>query len=144
MKTLFKTLSVIIFISLATSCNKDDDNNSSNASIIGKWAIDRAGFIDNGQFVDVEPFAGNISGCNKDFSEFKADGNYTLGDYTNASCNLSTANGIWTQEGNTIKIGNGQFATYEIVEITETTMILKFKNPSILDEYEDVFYYNKL
>ena len=135
-----KIIIVIISIIALTSCSKSDGNSSTSGNIVGKWNIERAGAIDNGVEVDVEPFFGNISGCQKDFQEFLADGNYKLGDYTNAACNLSEATGTWTKEGNIIKISGGQFAIYEIVSLTETAMKLKFKNPSIINDYTDTFY----
>ncbi len=138
-----KILVTIISIIAFSSCSKDDDNNNNSTptgNIVGKWNIDRAGAIENGVEVDIEPFSGNISGCQKDYQEFSADGNYNLGDYTNNACNITIGIGSWTKEGNIIKISGGQFATYEIVSLTETTMKLKFKNPSQIDEYTDTFY----
>jgi Lipocalin-like domain len=136
-------ISILVIIIALTSCSKSDDNNSTSSNIVGKWSIDKAGAIENGAEVDVAAFDGNFAGCQKDYTEFLADGTHKLGDYTNAACNLSAATGTWTKEGNTIKISGGQFATYEMVTITATTMKLKFKNPSIIDEYTDTFYYIK-
>jgi Lipocalin-like domain len=142
MKNL-KTILAITLATIFTSCSKSNSDSTTSGNIVGKWSIDRAGAIENGAEIDVAPFVGNISGCQKDYSEFLADGTYKLGDYTNAACNLSVATGTWTKEGNTIKISGGQFATYEIESLTETTMKLKFKNPSIVDAYTDTFYYTK-
>jgi Lipocalin-like domain len=142
MKNL-KIILAITLVAIIASCSKSDDNNATSGNIVGKWSIDKAGALDNGAEVDVAPFIGNITGCQKDYQEFLADGTYKLGDYTNAACNLSVATGTWTKEGNTIKISGGQFATYEIESLTETTMKLKFKNPSIEVVYTDTFYYTK-
>ncbi len=137
-----KCFLAITFLSVIISCSKDDDNSSSSTeNIVGKWSVDKAGAIENGNEIDVGPFEGNITGCQKDYSEFLANGNYKLGDYSNAQCNLSEVAGTWAKEGNIIKISGGQFATYEIVSLTETSMKLKFKNPSISDEYTDTFYH---
>jgi Lipocalin-like domain len=132
---------ILVTLFALASCSKSDDNNSTSGNIVGKWSIDKAGAIENG--VDVAAFEGNFTGCQKDYTQFLADGTHRLGDYTNAACNLSVAIGTWTKEGNTIKISGGQFATYEIESLTETTMKLKFENPFIMDAYTDTFYYTK-
>jgi hypothetical protein len=141
MKTVIKIL-VVVLTSISLSCNKDDDNNSTSGSVVGKWAFTKAAGIVNGQEVDEEPWD-NFANC-PDFLEFKSDGQFTQGTYTNSSCALSSAEGTWAQEGNTIKISGGDFAVYEVVSVTNTQLKVKFKNPFIIDEYEDMFYLEKV
>ena len=120
MKTkLFFATFILAF--LFNSCSSD----SSSASIVGTWKFSREGSVVDGIEV-LTPYEGNEAGCEKDRTEFKADGTLIDTYYTSA-CEAVNNPGTYTKEGNTLTttFSDGSF-TFTILKLTGTT--LKAKN----------------
>ena len=120
MKTkLFFATFILAF--LFNSCSSD----SSSASIVGTWKFSREGSVVNGTEV-LTPYEGNEAGCEKDKTEFKADGTIIDTDYS-SDCEAVDHPGTYTKQGNTLTttFSDGSF-TFTILKLTAT--ILKAKN----------------
>jgi hypothetical protein len=140
MKTIFKLLSIFIFL-IFVSCSKDGDGGTSG-NVVGKWAIIKASGIENGQEVGLEDWVNQP--CGKDFIEFIDGGQFKQASYSNNNCSTPPATGTWAKVGNTIKISGGSTAVYEVVSVTSNSLKMKFKNPTLADVYEDIFYFERL
>lgn len=106
---------------LLNSCSSNDDA----ASIVGTWKYSKEGSVVGGTEV-LTPYSGNEDGCEKDKSEFKADGTLIDTYYTN-TCDAVGNPGTYTKSGNSITttFSDGSF-TFTILKLTAT--VLKVKN----------------
>lgn len=126
----FQRLVLLFLVGSLTlvSCNKDNDK---EASIEGKWLYSKEGTIVNGQelLVDYQ----HTSGCNKDYTEIIAGGSVKDVYYEsngNGGCDQITDTGSWSRNGNTISATfSGYTNTGEILELSDTTLKIKFVDP---------------
>lgn len=134
-----KQLVLLFLVASVTlvSCNKDDDGDS--ASIEGSWEFSKVGTILSGQefLVDYD----HTTGCNKDYTEIIAGG--TLKDHYfedfGSGCEEDIDNGSWSRSGNTITVNfSGDVTTAEILELSNTTLKLKFTDPDTAEVYFSV------
>ncbi len=111
---------------LTISCSNDDDN-SNDQRIIGKWnyyqEINEINGIDVGTY-DWPHSCSNI----KDNVEFVNDGNYIESYYLN-NCQIdisNSGNGTWNLNGNNLTINIwGDVFTYQVVSVTDEYLKLK-------------------
>lgn len=125
MKKLLKlTALFLLFITASTSCNKNDDDNQVQASIIGKWNYTSAGEVVNGQ--EVLSAYDHSAGCNKDNFEFKADGTGIQTEY-NSSCVPNTYLSTYTKVGDILtQTESGETFTSTILQLDETTLKIRY------------------
>jgi hypothetical protein len=122
-----KKLSVLFVAIMAlgmsfTSCSKDDDETTS-ASIEGKWNYSKVQTTLAGQAIPEQDYP-STPGCSKDYLEFKADGVANLGYYEDSACKLDLETTKWTKDGNKLTIVSDE--VYEIVSITNTILKIKY------------------
>lgn len=138
-----KNLALLFVAALAigtTSCNKDDD--SSSASLEGKWEYSREGGIIQGQEVLTDYV--HTAGCAKDFSQISAT-TIVDHDFFGDDCLESTYTLNYTRNGNTITITEGgEVFTATILQLDNST--LKIKGEEITEggiTYSDVTVYTR-
>ena len=136
MKNFKKLVLLFLVASVAlVSCNKDDDSGS--GSIEGKWQFSKEGFIENG-IEELENYE-HSPNCNKDNIEFVAGGVYkgTIYDVDGTTnCEIYSITGTWSKNGNSLSnTVSGQTSTAEILELSSTTLKIKF-----VDDFDDSIY----
>jgi len=125
MKKFKQIVMLVAFTTFSlVSCNNDDD--SGNASIEGKWELSKEGSIVSGQeiLVDFEPDAG----CSKDYDEIKAGGSGTSYYFEDngTGCESYSDDFSWSREGNTVTVTfSGDSYSAEILQLTSSTLKLK-------------------
>ncbi|AXG72721.1 hypothetical protein DVK85_00125 [Flavobacterium arcticum] len=106
------------------SCSDDDgDSSSTSASIEGKWYISKEGVSVNGQEV-LQDYDDHEPGCEKDYVEFLANGDYKYVDFYNSDCDSYVEETTWTKSGNSINTGDGEDGT--IVILTASTLKITY------------------
>lgn len=109
-----------------TSCSKDDDN-STPASLEGKWNFSKMGAMAGTQEVLVD-YQGNEAGCSKDYINLAADGAITDVDYdsTDSPCEAFTSTGTFTKTATTITVTiDGSSETVQILSLTSSELKVK-------------------
>ncbi|MGV7106732.1 lipocalin family protein [Flavobacterium sp. U410] len=132
-KVLFLFVSTLVLG--LTSCNKDDD--SSSASIEGKWAYSQWGIGASGQ----EAFSNYENDCASqgDYIEFVSGGTAT-DHYFNSSCEDEATSGTWAKEGNTLTLTiDGETETAEIITLDGSTLKVKYSTGQEGMDYISVF-----
>ncbi len=138
-----KKLAFLFVAALAigtTSCSKDDD--SSSASLEGKWEYTKDGGIIQGQEILTDYV--HAAGCAKDFTQISST---TIVDHEffGDDCLESTYTLNYTRNGNTITITEGtEVFTGTILQLDNTT--LKIKGEEITEggiTYSDVTVYTR-
>ncbi|WP_333601372.1 lipocalin family protein [Flavobacterium sp.] len=127
-KLIFAVLfSAFLFNSCSNSSSSDD-----SPSIIGTWKYSREGSVVNGEEV-LTPYTGNQDGCDKDKSEFKADGTI-IDTYYTSTCDAVGHSGTYTKSGSTITttFSDGSF-TFTILKLTSTVLKVKNSDGDILE-----------
>ncbi len=122
-----KKLSILFVSVLAlglsfTSCSKDDDNNSTSASVEGKWSFSKESVEFPGQPAIENDYDSENPTCGKDFVEFKANGVANFG-YYSSDCKVVNEPTTWKQDGNKLTIDD---ETAEIV--SNSGSVLKIKS----------------
>lgn len=137
-----KSLSILLlFVStsfLFIGCSSDDDAGATTTDLVGKWEFFQEGTIVNGQ-EDLVTYE-HAAGCSKDNHEFLAGGVFKSNFYDNfdAPCELFTAQGTWSRNGNMITATVfGQTQTIEILTLNATTLKVKYEEDG--EVYVDVF-----
>ena len=132
-KFLFRILFAVLAISSVATvgCSKDDEEGTTDSSIVGKWQLtsvspkEMEADYDKSQFTDI--------------LEFKADGTYATYDKNGNSLGSAFA-GKWSINGKTLRIssnvGLGVDATIETVN--ETTLVLLQDEFYLDDDYNMV------
>ena len=138
-----KNLALLFVAALAigtTSCNKDDD--SSSASLEGKWEYSREGGIIQGQEVLTNYV--HETGCAKDFAQISST-SIVDHEFSGSDCLEETYTLNYTRNGNTITITEGgEVFTATILQLDNTT--LKIKGEEITEggiTYSDVTVYTR-
>lgn len=121
---LFVVATMVLF-----SCDKKDDD---AASIVGKWQYAKEGTIVNGSEVLVD--YNHTPGCSKDYIEV-IDGGVLKDVYYDSNgaggCDETIDTAAWTRNGNTLTVtAFGESSTVEISELTQTTLKVKYTDPS--------------
>jgi hypothetical protein len=125
-------VSVLVFG--LTSCSKNDDSTTSQtASIEGKWQYTKVGTISNNQEVLTD--YQHTLGCTKDYIEILPTSILKIHEFDNSNCQETIKTGTWNRSNNALVVmfpgepnTNG-----EILELTNTTLKVKFLNADITD-----------
>ncbi len=110
------------------SCSSDDDS----ASLIGKWAFYKTGGTVSGNEIltDYE----NYCSTKRDYMEFKSDGT-AVTHYFNSDCSEGTYSSTYTRSGNTITLGTESPETATILQLTGSTLKVKYTDEDFPDGY---------
>lgn len=125
MKKLILLFVACVSLTTITSCSKDDD--SSSASLEGKWEWSKEGFSANGQ--EVLSNYEHTAGCSKDYIVITST---TVSDHTFESngtggCSEDIFNTTYTRSGNTLTVGTGALAsTAQIASLTGSTLKITY------------------
>lgn len=124
MKKILLSFIVLLTLAVVFSCNKDDDNDS-NASIVGKWIFTRADF----QFTVLgTPVDSTFTGDGSSYIEYKSDGTGTSVDSTgetdNFSYNYNSSTKVLTETSTDTTI------TYNVVKLTSSDLQLHTEGTS--------------
>lgn len=120
MKLVFAAL-VITAGFLFVSCSSNDDD-SSPASIVGKWNYSKTITSVNGGSPSTQNYEGHEVGCDKDYQQFADGGIFRdVVLYKNASdvCTEDANVSTWVKTGNTLTIGT---STYTISGLTSSEL----------------------
>lgn len=111
-----------------TSCS-DDDNDSTSASLEGKWYFEQEGISTNGQDV-LSPWD-NTEGCSKDYIELLDAGVYKE-KFFYAGCTTEENTATWSRNGNTLTVTDGtDVTTVEIENLTESNLRVRAVDPDL-------------
>lgn len=118
-------------VATITSCSNDDDNDSSSASIEGKWEISK-----EGETLETLEAVENVGNCGLTIVEILKGGAIitTYFDFYDSVCETDTEPGTWSKKDKIliIKGNDGEDYTYteehEIIELTNATLTLKEKD----------------
>ena len=128
MKKLF-----LLFVGVALagtsliSCSSDD-NGGSSSDIVGKWYAEKTVYTFMGQRVE-QPYEHECS-SERDYSEFKSNGNFVYGEYSSA-CELFEDFGNWVKNGNELTLtqtGGGEQTTVTILTLTSSKLVIKLSD----------------
>ena len=142
-KKLLVSLTLVLTLAFM-GCSKDE-NNSSTATIVGKWKTVKGEYYTNGLLVNEEIVVEDNSNC-PDYLEFKSNGTY-VSIFNDASCNSTTDEiGSYIFNGTTIIINSGGFtANYTVVSFTGNELKTEFTETSSDGTvYKDVIYRTKI
>lgn len=120
----------VILLLVLSSCSSDNASSTSNDSILGKWDLDKIGFIISGTTIPDQDYLSNQPGCNKNYLKFKNDGFMTSGQY-NSECSVFEEDAAWSQTNNTFSIDptaaseSGIPDTWEIISVSTTDLEIK-------------------
>ncbi len=142
-KYLLLTLTFVFATSLI-GCSNDDD--SSSATIVGKWRTVKFDYYTNGVLDETENTVEDNSRC-PDYIEYKSNGTYVVIE-NDATCN-STADesGTYVYNGTNITTtSNGSSDTSTVISLTSTDLKTDFTETSSFDgtEYKSVGYFKKI
>ncbi|CAM3627739.1 lipocalin family protein [Flavobacterium gelidilacus] len=123
----FKKLVLLFLAATVTlvSCNKDDDK---EASIEGSWEYSQETNF-TGELVAYQ----HTADCNKDYVQILAGGvikDFYYETFGSVVCEESIYEAAWARSGNNLTItDSGETYTSEILELTDTTLKLKYTDP---------------
>jgi hypothetical protein len=124
-----KNLSVfaaVLFLGLS-SCSKDnDDTQEVAATVEGTWQFTKEGTITNNQEI-INDYQ-HTTGCTKDYLEIFPANIIKDHYFDNPNCQETIDTGAWTRNNNalTFVYQNGTTVNAEIMQLTNTTLKLKF------------------
>jgi len=122
-----KSIFILICLSIITSSCSDDDDNSNESTLIGKWDYYQETNEINGTEINAFDWPHSCSSI-KDNIEFNNNGNYIESSYLN-NCQLDTdnsGNGSWTLNGNNLTVNIwGENYTYQIITLNNDILKLK-------------------
>ncbi|HRB71015.1 lipocalin family protein [Flavobacterium sp. WV_118_3] len=124
-----KNLSVfaaVLFLGLS-SCSKDnDDTQEVAAPVEGTWQFTKEGTITNNQEI-INDYQ-HTTGCTKDYLEIFPANIIKDHYFDNPNCQETIDTGAWTRNNNalTFVYQNGTTVNAEIMQLTNTTLKLKF------------------
>lgn len=125
-------LSVLTIGLISASCSSNDDNGNNDNSdkealIVGNWELTKQGNILNG--VQLLLPITKEGGCNNDVITYLENEKYTelQYEYENSKCKTYNNDGTWSKTDKilTSKDILGNITTYEILELSNTTLRLK-------------------
>jgi hypothetical protein len=125
-----KKLILLTFIAfLSLSCSKDDDGQS--VSIVNDWAIEKVGYMNASNEVTSEDDWSHDCSSKKDHMILTSSENFTF-NYFSSACEstfFAQESGMYSfDEANdrlTISGGTDWDATYDVISLTETELVLK-------------------
>jgi len=124
-----KNLSVfaaVLFLGLSSCSNDNDDTQEAAAQVEGTWQFTKEGTITNNQ--EILNNYEHTTGCTKDYIEIFG-GNVIKDHYfDNPNCQETIDTGTWNKNNNalTFVYQNGTTVNAEIMQLTNTTLKLKF------------------
>ncbi len=147
MKKLVVTSIVFLMVLIgAASCDKDEDSETANtgAALEGKWQYSKEGEIVNGKevLVDYVP----ETGCSKNYIEFLPKNVFKGHYFYNPNCQEDVYTATWTKNNNSVVFsspGEPNF-TEEILELTNTTLKLKYVYVEMGITYIDIVIYTRI
>lgn len=149
-----KKLSILLFFLITigltfTSCSNDNNNNASNASIVGKWEFSQHGIGPVGKEILTDRV--NITECGKDYMEFLSNETYkvVLFRKDNGQCNTSEDNGKYTKTGSTLSLKKGNIenlepANSEIIVLNETTLKIRIISQIEKETISEIVIFKKI
>ncbi|WP_298136969.1 lipocalin family protein [Flavobacterium sp.] len=139
-----KLLVTLTLVAILTGCNKDDEEESSTQSIVGKWRTIKFDYYINGVFDETETTIEENSTC-PDYIEFKANGTYVVIE-NDANCNATAdESGTYEYNGTNITtISNGSTEISTVISLTKTDLKIDFTESSGAAEYKSVGYFKKI
>lgn len=138
-------LTLITFLSL--SCSNDDDSQS--VSIVSDWTIEKIGVMNVSNEVTSEEDWSHDCSANKDHMILNSSENFTF-NYFSSLCESTFFNqeeGMYSyDEANdrlTISGGTDWDATYDVISITQTELILKLSSDEVINDRLPLYNYYK-
>ncbi len=130
METIIKKIKIIFIVLLSIlsfSCSKDDNDNSSTSTIVGKWILVSEKEIANGELISENNWE-HLCSSSQDYVQFNQNGNFDWVEY-NSNCSInnsgSTNQVTWSQSGNIITFtGDTELTTAEIQTLTQNTLVI--------------------
>jgi hypothetical protein len=124
---------IVLFFSLGilSSCSKDgNESDITNASIEGKWTLEKTSFSSDGGKTFIDELATNTAGCDKNYIEFASKGVFYRVFYGD-KCILDKTTGTWEKYlDNVLLMKTGEsIDEVDIISLTNTT--LKINDPNI-------------
>lgn len=127
-KVILLFVAAITFSGTFVSCSSDDDG----ASLIGKWAFYKTGGAVSG--AEILSNYENYCSTKKDYMEFKSDGT-AITHYFNTECSEETYTSTYTRSGNTITLGTESPETATIMQLSGSTLKVKYTDEDFPDGY---------
>lgn len=131
LKNAYIALSIFIFG--LTSCSSDGSSQEQAASIVGKWQYTKTGTITNNE--EVLNDYPHTPGCTKDYIEILSPNIVKSHEFDNPDCDETIKTGTWSRSNNTLVVTypDEPNTNGEILELTSTTLKVKFLSPDITD-----------
>lgn len=117
MKVLKQLTLLFLLNAVFIGCNKDDDNNNNEPTLIGSWKITGAKYNNLPEELDA---------CELKFTIAFTETNVSFNEYYGENCQSNYGySQAYTRNGNTLIVGTGSDAeTVEITKLTDTTLEL--------------------
>ncbi len=119
-------LATVVFVGLSSCSSSSDSSPEVAPQVEGTWQFTKEGTIVNNQEIinDYE----HTAGCTKDYLEIFAANIIKDHYFDNPNCQETIDTGAWTKNNNalTFVYQNGTTVNAEIMQLTNTTMKLKF------------------
>lgn len=141
-------LGVLALGFLATSCKKDDDNNSPSAMLVGTWKVSKTVVISgkDGSILSSDI----VTGCSaQDNTEFRSDKTFINMSYDNSGANGAcaldyTETGSYSYNESTKDLsmtwaGNTSADVYKVENLTNNQMQVYFMDDDNNDGFPDKF-----
>lgn len=119
-------LATVVFVGLSSCSSSSDSTPEAAPQVEGTWQFTKEGTIVNNQEIinDYE----HTTGCTKDYIEIFAANIIKDHYFDNPNCQETIDTGAWTRNNNalTFVYQNGTTVNAEIMQLTNTTLKLKF------------------
>ena len=138
---------ILVFLSTLISCGSDDNTPSTPASIIAKWNVSKT-VVKTSTNTSEIPYTSNEAGCDKDYTEFAANGSLNKVVYFKNASNVCTPDAAggstWNKSNNTLTITGGEFAgTYQIKTLSESQLTIESTQTLSGTQFTTTVYFNK-
>ena len=137
-KTVFYFVTVALTVSMY-SCKKEDKE----PSIVAKWEFSQSGYIDKSVSQTDENLVDWPHGCstNKDYAEYKSDGQCVSKVFFDCSDNDAPETGTYTYSNNKITtISSGITEVVDVKSLTSETLKVELIQTA---DYSDIYVFNR-
>ncbi len=119
-------LATVVFVGLSSCSSSNDSTPEATPQIEGTWQFTKDGTITNNQ--EILNNYEHTAGCTKDYLEIFAANIIKDHYFDNPNCQETIDTGAWTRNNNalTFVYQNGTTVNAEIMQLTNTTLKLKF------------------
>ena len=124
---------ILVFLSTLISCGGDDNTPSTPASIIAKWNVSKT-VVKTSTNTSEIPYTSNEAGCDKDYTEFAANGSLNKVVYFKNASNVCTPDAAggstWNKSNNTLTITGGQLnqlRLYRVLNLQQLYILIKMQ-----------------